>query len=88
MTIDDLKDQLETTITTTEKLFDLGELRILIVLFLLLLSPFGSRPTAILRLRFGDVRVILARDPEGGPHKLLARFSPEFTKTYLGIKDA
>jgi len=88
MTIDDLKERLETTITTTEKLFDLGELRILAALFLLLIAPFGSRPTAILRLRFGDLRVILARDPEGGPHKLLARFSPEFTKTYLGIKDA
>ncbi|KAH7012484.1 C2H2 finger domain protein [Microdochium trichocladiopsis] len=88
MTIDDLKEQIETTVSTPEKSFDLGELRILMVLFLLLLAPAGSRPMAILRLRFGDIRVVLARDPEGGPHKLLLQFTPEFTKTYLGTKDA
>ncbi|KAK7408614.1 hypothetical protein QQX98_009216 [Neonectria punicea] len=81
MTIDDLKD-------TTKKSFELGELRILAVLFLLLLAPAGARPLAILRLRFRDIRVVLARDPEGGPHKLLIQFTPEFTKTYLGTKDA
>lgn len=88
MTINDLKDQIETTLSTTKKSFDLGELRILAVLFLLLLAPAGSRPTSILRLRFGDIRVALARDPEGGPHKILIRFTLEFTKSYLGTKDA
>ncbi|KAH9903876.1 C2H2 finger domain protein [Xylariomycetidae sp. FL2044] len=88
MTIDDLKEQIETTLSTTRKSFDLGELRILTVLFLLFLAPAGSRPTSILRLRFGDIRVVLARDPDGGPHKLLIKFTLEFTKTYLGTKDA
>jgi hypothetical protein len=88
MTIEDLKEQIETTISTTKKSFKLGELRILAVLFLLLLAPAGARPTSILRLRFGDVRVALARDPEGGPDRLLVRFTLAFTKTYLGVKDA
>ncbi|KAH8652841.1 C2H2 finger domain protein [Ilyonectria robusta] len=88
MTIDDLKEQIETTVSTTRKSFDLGELRILAVLFLLLLAPAGARPLAILRLRFRDIRVVLARDPEGGPHNILIQFTPEFTKTYLGTKDA
>ncbi|CAJ2505605.1 Uu.00g129990.m01.CDS01 [Anthostomella pinea] len=88
MTIDDLKAQIKTTLSTTEKSFDLGELRILTVLFLLFLAPAGSRPQSILRLRFGDIRVVLARDPDGGPHKLLIKFTLEFTKTYLGTKDA
>ncbi|KAH7377090.1 hypothetical protein B0T11DRAFT_347438 [Plectosphaerella cucumerina] len=70
MTIDDLKEQIETTVGTTKKSFYLGELRTLAVLFLLLLAPAGARPQAILRLRFRDMRVVLARDPEGGPHKL------------------
>ncbi|KAJ0338342.1 hypothetical protein KNSL1_012488 [Colletotrichum chrysophilum] len=87
MTIDDLKQQVETTLSTTRKSFKLGELRILAVLFLLLLAPAGSRPEATLNLRFKDIRVALARDPEGGPHKLLLRFTPEFTKTYLGEKE-
>ncbi|KAI3532108.1 C2H2 finger domain-containing protein [Colletotrichum abscissum] len=87
MTIDDLKQQIETTLSTTKKSFKLGELRILAVLFLLLLAPAGSRPEATLNLRFKDIRVVLARDPEGGPHKLLLRFTPEFTKSYLGEKE-
>ncbi|KAE9566472.1 hypothetical protein CGMCC3_g17382 [Colletotrichum fructicola] len=87
MTIDDLKQQIETTLGTTRKSFKLGELRILAVLFLLLLAPAGSRPEATLKLRFKDIKVSLARDPEGGPHRLLLRLTPEFTKTYLGEKE-
>lgn len=87
MTIDDLKEQIEEMISTIKKSFDLGELRILAVLFLLLLAPASVHPLAILRLRFRDIRVVLARDPEGGPYKLLIQFTPEFTKTYLGTKD-
>ncbi|KAF5520978.1 hypothetical protein CGCA056_v007802 [Colletotrichum aenigma] len=87
MTIDDLKQQIETTLGTTRKSFKLGELRILAVLFLLLLAPAGSRPEATLKLQFKDIKVSLARDPEGGPHRLLLRLTPEFTKTYLGEKE-
>ncbi|KAK4119399.1 C2H2 finger domain-containing protein [Parathielavia appendiculata] len=88
MTVETLKDQIETTLSTTKKSFDLGELRIYAVLFLLLLSPGGSRPESILLLRYGDIRVTLARDPEGGPHNLMIKFTPEFTKTYLGAKES
>lgn len=35
----------------TEKDFELGELRVLAVLFLLLLAPQGSRPASILQMR-------------------------------------
>ncbi|KAI0837724.1 C2H2 finger domain protein [Hypoxylon sp. FL0890] len=87
MTTDDLKLQIETTLGTTKKSFKLGELRILAVLFLLLLAPAGARPTSILRLRFGDLHPVLARDPEGGPPKILIWFSLSFTKTYLGEKE-
>lgn len=84
MTIDGLKEQIRTILSTSGKSFKLGELRILAVLFLLLLAPSGSRPSALLRLRFGDIRVVLARDPEGGPHRLLIWFTLAFTKTFLG----
>ncbi|KXX77138.1 hypothetical protein MMYC01_207556 [Madurella mycetomatis] len=88
MTVDDLKQQVETTLGTTEKSFSLGELRILCVLFLLLLAPTGARPASVLKLHYRDIRVVLSRDPDGGPHKVLIRFTLEFTKTYLGTKDA
>lgn len=88
MTIDNLEQQIETTLSTTKKSFKIGEMRILAVLFLLLLAPAGARPTSILRLRFGDLVIVLARDPEGGPHNILLKFTLAFTKTYLGEKDA
>ncbi|GKT52611.1 uncharacterized protein ColSpa_12792 [Colletotrichum spaethianum] len=86
MTIDQLKQHIEETLSTTRKMFGLGEVRILAVLFVLLVAPAGARRRAITRLRFRDIRVVLARDPEGGPHKLLIRFTPKFTKEYLGAK--
>ena len=88
MTIDNLKQQVEETLGTTKKSFRLGELRILCDLFLLLLAPTGARPTSVLLVRFGDLRVVLARDLDGGPHKILGKFTLEFTKTDLGTKDA
>ena len=88
MTVETLKAQIETTLSTTKKRFELSEFRILTVLFLLLLAPGGSRPASILFLRFGDIKVTLARDPEGGPHNLIVKFTPEFTKTYLGAKES
>ncbi|KAK3687910.1 C2H2 finger domain protein [Podospora appendiculata] len=69
MTIDTLKEEIHTTLSTTKKSFDLGELR-------------------ILALRFGDIQVMVARNPGGGPHNILIWFTLEFTKTYLGEKDA
>ncbi|KAI1421246.1 C2H2 finger domain protein [Xylaria sp. FL1777] len=88
MTIADLKLQIETTLNTTEKSFKLGEQRILAVLFLLLLAPAGARPASILQLRFGDIRVVLVRDPNNGPHRLVIKFTLNFTKRYLGPKAA
>lgn len=76
MMIDDLRDQIETPVSTTEKSFDLVDLRIYAVLFLHLISPAGSRPLCILRLRFGDIRLALAREPDDGPHNTLIRFTP------------
>ncbi|KAK2051368.1 C2H2 finger domain-containing protein [Colletotrichum caudatum] len=86
MTIDQLKQHIKETLSTTRKIFRLGEVRLLAVLFVLLVAPAGARRKAITRLRFRDIRVVLARDPEGGPHKLLIRFTPKFTKEYLSAK--
>ena len=32
--------------------------------------------------------VTLIRDPEGGPYKIMLKFTFEFTKEYLSIKEA
>ncbi|KAK6840677.1 C2H2 finger domain protein [Apiospora arundinis] len=88
ITTDQLEGQVKTTLDTTKKSFKLGELRIYAVLYLLLLAPAGARPASILQLRYGDFLVMLERDPEGGPHNTLIKFTLAYTKTYLGVKDA
>ncbi|KAM3068918.1 hypothetical protein ACMFMG_004092 [Clarireedia jacksonii] len=40
----------------------------------------------LLNLRYQDILVTLLRDPEGGPHRILIEFTPEFTKSFLGLK--
>ncbi|RKK77497.1 hypothetical protein BFJ71_g16737 [Fusarium oxysporum] len=87
MTIENLEKQAKTTISTTKKRFRIGEHRIYALLFLLLIAPSGSRPQALLLLRYGDLELSLARDPEGGPHRILIRFKLCFTKTFLGEKE-
>ncbi|KAM0188486.1 hypothetical protein ACHAPI_010593 [Fusarium lateritium] len=87
MTIEDLKQQADTTIRTTKQRFHLGEHRIYALLFLLLIAPSGSRPRALLFITFGGLELSLARDPEGGPHRILIRFRLRFTKTFLEEKE-
>ncbi|KAK1974365.1 hypothetical protein LZ30DRAFT_812371 [Colletotrichum cereale] len=86
ITIDQLKQHIKETLSTTQKIFKVGEVRLLAMLFVLLVAPAGARQKAIARLRFRDISVVLARDPEGRPHKLLIRFTPKFTKEYLSAK--
>ncbi|KAK8073324.1 hypothetical protein PG994_004223 [Apiospora phragmitis] len=59
--------------------------------------PAGSRPQAILQLRFRDIGIYLVRDPAGddsidsrrqAPRRLIIQFSLEYTKRYLGPKAA
>jgi len=66
----------------------MGECRILCALFHLLMAPSGSCLESLLQLRFGYVRVSLACDPEGGPYQVVICFILEYTKGFLGVKDA
>lgn len=70
----------------TEKSLKLGEQRILAMLYLILLALAESRPKSILDICFGDLKLLLVRDPNGGPHRLLIEASLWHTKRYLGVK--
>ena len=87
MKVDSLQKQIQEILSTTEMSFRLGEFRIIIVLFLLLMSPTGSRPQSLLFTKFRDIRLSLVRNPNGGPHLIAIRFTPEHTKGYLGTKE-
>ena len=86
--IDDLAELLQTNLTMTEKMYTHGQLRIDVHILLLLGLTTGQRPEALLKLRYRDLIVTLLRDPAGGRHRVLLEFTFEFTKEFLGKKDA
>jgi hypothetical protein len=88
MDVQDLAKVVETTISTTEKKFGHGRHRIELGLFLQLAGLTTNRPQAILNLRYRHIQVSLLRDPRGGPHRIVIEFTFEFTKEWLGAKDA
>ncbi|KAI9765782.1 MAG: hypothetical protein M1839_005382 [Geoglossum umbratile] len=88
MYVEDLVEYLQTNLTTTKKRYTHGRHRIQLVLFCQLAGFSGNRPQALLNLRYRDIVVTLLRDPNGGPHRILIEFTCEFTKQFLGVKDA
>lgn len=88
MSVEDLKRQILTTLSTTDKSFRLGELRIMACLFLLLLAPAGARPASVLKLQYRHLQILLVRNPDepDGRPKLVIRFTLAFTKKYLKRK--
>jgi hypothetical protein len=86
--VKDLAKVVETTISTTEKKFGHGRHRIELGLFLQLAGLTTNRPQAILNLRYRHIQVSLLRDPHGGPHRIVIEFTFEFTKEWLGAKEA
>lgn len=88
MHVEDLAEYLQTTLTTTKKRFTHGRQRMQQILFGQLAGFSGNRPQALLNLRYRDIVVTLLRDPDGGRHRILIEFTCEFTKQFLGVKDA
>ncbi|CZR69582.1 uncharacterized protein PAC_19482 [Phialocephala subalpina] len=88
MYIEDLAGVLQTNLTTTKLRYTHGRHRIDMGLFGQLAIFSGNRPSALLKLRYGDIAVNLLRDPSGGPHRILIEFTCEFTKKYLGTKES
>jgi Protein of unknown function (DUF3435) len=87
MYVEDLKAALRCNLSTTQKRYQLGRIRMQVQLFMQLAGFFASRPDALLKLCYRHLNVTLLRDSEGGPNRVLLEFTFEFTKTYLGAKD-
>ncbi|KAL4958922.1 DUF3435 domain-containing protein [Aspergillus stella-maris] len=86
MFIEDVAEFARVLLSTTEMTFQFGWLRIQLLLFCQLAAITGSRPGAMLNLRYRDLVLTLIRDPDGGRPRLFIYFTPEFTKTFLGKK--
>lgn len=88
MYTEDVVEILQTNLTTTEKRYSHGRHRIQLALWFHGAFITANRPQALLSLRYRHIAITLLRDPKGGPHRILLEFTFEFTKTYLGMKDA
>ena len=88
MYAEDLAEFARVLLATTEMTFDIGWLRIQLVLFCQLAGITGNRPEALVELRYRHLKLTLIRDPDGsGLPRLFVELTPEFTKRYLGSKD-
>jgi hypothetical protein len=71
-----------------EMLFLIGWLCIQLILFSYLAGYTGNRLEALLQLRYRHLNLTLVRDLESKYSCLVVEFTAEFTKGYLGMKDA
>ncbi|KAF8851636.1 hypothetical protein BDZ45DRAFT_707798 [Acephala macrosclerotiorum] len=62
--------------------------RIQISFFCQLVIFSANRSLALLKLYYSDIAINLLRDSSNGPHRILIEFTCEFTKKYLGTKNA
>jgi hypothetical protein len=75
-------------LATTEMLFLIGWLRIQLILFSQFAGYTGNRPEALLQLRYRHLNLTLVRDLESKHPRLVVELTAEFTKGFLGRKDA
>jgi hypothetical protein len=71
--------------------FDIGWLRVQLILFCQVAAITGNRPEALVNMRYQHLNLTLIRDPSGqsGPcPRLLIELTAEYTKTFLGIKES
>ena len=88
MYIEDVAEFARVILSTTEMTFPCSWYRIQLLSFCQLAAITGSRPTALLELRFRDLMLTLIRDPNGRRPRLFIYLRPEFTKTFLGEKES
>ncbi|KAB8069060.1 hypothetical protein BDV29DRAFT_183512 [Aspergillus leporis] len=87
MYIEDVAEFARVLLSTTEMTFQFGWLRIQLLLFCQLAAITGSRPGALLNLRYRNLLLTLIRHPDGGRPRLFIYLTPEFTKSFLGEKE-
>jgi hypothetical protein len=88
MYVEDLAEYARVLLTTREMTFQLGWLRIQLILFCQLAGITGNRPEALVQLRYRHLKLTLIRDSNKFRPRLFIELTAEFTKGFLGSKDA
>jgi hypothetical protein len=87
MYVEDLAEYARVLLTTREMTFQLGWLRIQLILFCQLAGITGNRPEALVQLRYRHLKLTLIRDHNNPRPRLFIELTAEFTKGFLGMKD-
>ena len=88
MRAEDEFELLKTLWCSPELAFDYERYRIQLALLVQLAGITGNRPDALLKLTWGDVKIVLLRDPSRGTRaRLVVELTFNNTKGYLGAKD-
>lgn len=87
MYIEDVAEFARIILTTTEMTFTCGWFWMQLLLFCQLAAITGSRPQALLDLRYQNLELNLIRDPDRGRPWLFIHLTPENTKAFLGKKE-
>ncbi|CZR66010.1 uncharacterized protein PAC_15910 [Phialocephala subalpina] len=74
---EDLAEYARVLLATTEMTFEIGWLRVQLVLFCELAGITGNRPEALVELRFRYLKLTLIRDPDRGGPRLFVELTPE-----------
>ncbi|KAH6668376.1 hypothetical protein B0J14DRAFT_675079, partial [Halenospora varia] len=88
MYVEDLAEYARVLLATREMTFKLGWLRIQLILFCQLAGITGNRPEALVQLRYRHLKLTLIRDHTHSRPRLFIELTAEFTKGFLGMKDA
>lgn len=86
MYIEDLAEFARVLLTTREMTFEIGWQRIQLLLLCKLAAITGSRPKALLNVRYRDLYLRLIRDSKQDRLRLLIDLTLSSTKTFLGEK--
>lgn len=88
MRAEDEFELLKTLYLSVEMTFDHERHRIQLALIMQLTGITGNRPSALLAVCYGHVKITLLPDPKGGEWpRVLIEIAYKHTKGYLGAKD-
>ena len=88
MYVEDLAEYARVLLCTREMTFLLGWQRMQLILFCQLAGITGNRPEALVQLRYRHLRLTLIRDRNNPRPRLFIELTAEFTKGFLGMKNA
>lgn len=88
MYVEDLAEFARVLLATTQMTFEIGWLRVQLIFFCQLAGITSNRPEALVNLRLRHLNLTLIRDRNADRPRLFIELTTEYTKGYLGMKDA